>query len=301
MTKFVMLIGLPGAGKSQYAEHLKSDLHLNSPTILSSDAIRKEIYGDETIQDKPEKVFELMRQRTVTSLNEGRDVVYDATNISRKKRRHLLSQLPPCDKIACVIWAKYETCIKRDATRERSVGKSVIKRMLMNFQPPYFDEGWDRIEFKMNDTPYTRYDYDDWLDCEHDNPHHNNTVKEHTLRVMTAVSNITPARYAHKGLMDTIRISAALHDIGKKFVKSFKDSRGNPCEIAHFYSHHNVGSYFAIGYEEVLGLDIKKRAMIVWLINVHMEPFFNSKYYTTLRDDLKSAVNILHKCDVEGA
>ena len=242
-----------------------------------------------------------MRQRTVASLNEGRDVVYDATNISRKKRRHLLSQLPPCDKIAYVIWAKYETCIKRDAVRERSVGKSVIKRMLMNFQPPYFDEGWDRIEFKMNDTPYTRRDYDDWLDCEHDNPHHNNTVKEHTLLVMKAASNNITTRSAHKGLMDTIRIAAALHDIGKKFVKGFKDSRGNPCEIAHFYSHHNVGSYFAIGYEEVLGLDIKKRAMIVWLINVHMEPFFNSKYYATLRDDLKNAVDILHKCDVEGA
>lgn len=301
MAKFVMLIGLPGAGKSQYAERLHSDLHLTNPTILSSDSIRKEIYGDETVQDNPEKVFELMRQRTVASLNEGRDVIYDATNISRKKRRHLLSQLPSCDKIACVVWAKYETCVERDATRERSVGEYVIKRMLLNFQPPYFDEGWDRIEFKLNDTPYTRCDYDDWLDCEHDNPHHNNSVKEHTTKVMREALKRCYARSDKKGLDVVMIVTASLHDIGKKFVKAFKNSRGEPTEIAHFYNHHNVGSYFAIGYEETFGMNITQRALVYWLINVHMDPFLQTKYSASLSDSLSKLLNAFHECDVQGA
>ena len=301
MAKFVMLIGLPGAGKSQCAERLKGDLRLSSPLVIASDAIRKEIFGDETIQDNPERVFELMQQRTIAAITSGNDVIYDATNISRKKRRHLLTQLPSCEKIACVVWARYETCIERDAARSRTVGEDVIRRMLINFQPPYYDEGWNRIVFQMNDAPYTRADYDGWLDCNHDNPHHPNTVKEHTLQVMKAVIGNSPIRTNHKGLYNAIIVSAALHDTGKKFVKAFRDSRGNESEIAHYYGHHNVSSYYSIGYEETIGFDIKKRAFIAWLVNVHMEPFFNSKYYRSLDAELKSAVDFLHKCDEEGA
>lgn len=142
----------------------------------------------------------------------------------------------------------YETCLARDNSRNRNVGESVIRRMLLNFQPPYYDEGWDDIEFRLNDEPYRRSDYDNWLDCEHDNPHHNNTVKEHTLRVMTEAAKLQQGRRQGKGVAITLIVAASLHDIGKKFVKAFKNSRGEPSEIAHFYNHHNVGSYFASDY-----------------------------------------------------
>lgn len=157
MVKFYMLIGLPGSGKSEIARQLAD----GNTIVLSSDAIRKEFYGDETIQDDPAKVFEEMQRRTIAALKDGKNVVYDATNISRKKRKHLLSSITiPCQKIAYVIWARYETCLARDNSRNRNVGESVIRRMLLNFQPPYYDEGWDDIEFRLNDEPYRRSDYD---------------------------------------------------------------------------------------------------------------------------------------------
>lgn len=298
MVKFTMLIGLPGSGKTEVAKQLAND----NTIILSSDAIRKEFYGDETIQDNPSKIFEEMQRRTITALKSGKNVVYDATNISRKKRKHLLSSLKiPCKKIACVVWARYETCVARDGSRNRNVGESVIKRMLLNFQPPYYDEGWDEIEFKVNDEPYKRSDYDNWLDCEHDNPHHNNTVKEHTLRVMTEAAKLYQGRSPHKGVAITLIIAASLHDIGKKFVKDFKNSRGEPGEIAHFYNHQNVGSYFAIGYEETIPLHTKQRALIYWLVNVHMDVFLHTKYSAALPEDLSSLLNNFHQCDLAGA
>ena len=269
---------------------------------MSSDAIRKEFYGDETIQDDPAKIFEEMQRRTIAALKDGKNVVYDATNISRKKRKHLLSSITiPCQKIAYVIWARYETCLARDNSRNRNVGESVIRRMLLNFQPPYYDEGWDNIEFRLNDEPYKRSDYDNWLDCEHDNPHHNNTVKEHTLRVMTEAAKLQQGRRQGKGVAITLIITASLHDIGKKFVKAFKNSRGEPSEIAHFYNHHNVGSYFAIGYEETIGLHTKQRALIYWLINVHMDPFLKTKYSAALSDELSKILDAFHQCDLAGA
>lgn len=293
MVKFYMLIGLPGAGKSEITRQLAD----NNTVILSSDAIRKEFYGDEAIQDDPAKIFEEMQRRTIAALKNGKNVVYDATNIRRKKRKHLLSSITiPCQKIAYMVWARYETCIARDNNRNRSVGESVIKRMLLNFQPPYYDEGWDRIEFRLNDEPYRRSDYDNWLDCEHDNPHHNNTIKEHTLRVITEVAQ----KSRNRGAI-TLIIAASLHDIGKKFVKTFKNSRGEPCDIAHFYNHHNVGSYFAIGYEETLGLHTKQRALIYWLVNVHMDPFLKTKYSAELPDELSKILDAFHQCDVAGA
>lgn len=298
MVKFIMLIGLPGCGKTEIASQLA-----NNTIILSSDAIRKEFYGDETIQDNPTIIFEEMQRRTILALKEGKDVIYDATNISRKKRKHLLSSITiPCKKIAYVVWARYETCIARDIGRKRNVGESVIKRMLLNFQPPYYDEGWDEICFKLNDTPYSRTDYDNWLNCEHDNPHHNNSVKEHTMKVMEeAMALKKSGRGQGKGVIISMIIAASLHDIGKKFVKDFKNSRGDPSEIAHFYNHQNVGSYFAIGYEDTLGLSTKRRALIYWLINVHMDPFLHTKYSSALPSDLLNILNVFHQCDIQGA
>lgn len=297
MVKFTMLIGLPGSGKTEIASLLADD----NTVILSSDAIRKEFYGDETKQDDPAKIFEEMQRRSIALLKGGKNVIYDATNISRKKRKHLLSSITlPCLKIAYIVWARYETCLARDNDRNRNVGERVIKRMLLNFQPPYYDEGWDKIEFKINDEPYQRSDYDNWLDCKHDNPHHNNTVKEHTLQVMVEATKLQQGR-SRKGVAITLLVVASLHDIGKKFVKDFKNSRGEPSEIAHFYNHQNVGSYFAIGYEETLGLHPKQRALIYWLINVHMDPFLKTKYSSSLSNELSTLLDAFHKCDTLGA
>lgn len=298
MVKFYMLIGLPGAGKSEIAREI-ADFNA---VVLSSDAMRKEFYGDETIQGEPSKIFEEMQRRAIAALKDGKDVVYDATNISRKKRRHILSSINiPCCKIAYVVWARYETCLARDSARNRNVGESVIRRMLLNFQPPYYDEGWDYIEFKLNDDPYKRIDYDNWLDCYHDNPHHNNSVREHTENVMRQVSSITPARKQNSNCLLALLIAASLHDIGKKFVKDFKNSRGEVTEIAHFYNHQNVGSYFAIGYEPITKLSTNLRSLIYWLINVHMDPFLKTKYSAALPGGLSKLLDIFHQCDLAGA
>ena len=69
-----MYIGLPGSGKSTIAAAQKG------VTIISSDAIRNELYGDENILGKHNEVFELMLRRTREALLKGESVCYDATN-----------------------------------------------------------------------------------------------------------------------------------------------------------------------------------------------------------------------------
>ena len=78
MTTLYCLVGIPASGKSTFANE-----HINENTIwISSDNIRKEIYGAETHQDNNIEVFEMMYKRTKEALNSGVNVIYDATNIS---------------------------------------------------------------------------------------------------------------------------------------------------------------------------------------------------------------------------
>jgi hypothetical protein len=80
------------------------------------------------------------------------------------------------------------------------------------------------------------------------------------------------------------------HDVGKPYVKSFVDSKGNSCETAHYYQHQCLGAYMAYG----MGLSIET----AWLISVHMDPFLNTKYYNKLPTYLRDYVDLLHEADL---
>ena len=88
MATLHFLIGLPGSGKSTFAKKIAKD---NFAVILSSDNIRKELFGYEN-QDNNGKVFEVMNNRAIELLENNIDVVYDATNLNEKKRRTIISR-----------------------------------------------------------------------------------------------------------------------------------------------------------------------------------------------------------------
>jgi predicted kinase len=281
----IILCGIPGSGKSTYA---KSYIEQNVDTIhLSSDAIRKELYGDENIQGNPADVFSLMQKRAVEALNNGRNVIYDATNITRKDRASIIGICPKFTNIEChIIWAPIEVCIERDSKRERTVGKEVIDRMLKRFQAPYYDENIDAIAIIIPDKFSTNKYYHTIMNAmciPHDNPHHTLCVYDHCQEAYEELC-------CHSINYD-ICMAALWHDIGKPYVKAFVDTKGSPCEHAHYYQHQCVGAYMSYGLEYVT-------PYIAWLISTHMEPFFNSKYYNNLPPFLKKDIDLLHEADL---
>ena len=281
----ILLCGIPGSGKSTYA---KNHIERNPNAIhLSSDAIRKELYGDENIQGNPGDVFSLMQKRTIEALNNGHDVLYDATNITRKDRQGIISVCPKFAKIEChIIWAPIEECIERDSKRERTVGKEVIDRMLKRFQAPYYDEGIDEIKIMLPDKFKIAKYHDSVIfamKIPHDNPHHMLDVYNHCIEAFEEVCRTS--------VDSDVRIAALYHDIGKPYVKAFLDSKGNPCEHAHYYQHQCVGSWMSYGLPNVT-------PYLAWLISVHMDVYLNTKYYNKLPQWLKKDVDILHKADI---
>lgn len=281
--KFIMLVGIPGSGKSTHAKRLS---HRMNCTHLSSDGIRAELYGDEAIQGNPSEVFELMHKRTLEVLANGNSVIYDATNITRKDRASIMSKIPKYVEIEChIVWAPIETCIERDSKRERSVGKDVIDKMLKRFQAPYYDEGFNNIEIiRPEDFDMMGYMYDirKSITIPHDNPHHTYSVDEHCNaagKYIMYIDNYELIRAAYQ------------HDIGKGYTKSFKDAKGNVTEVAHYYQHQCVGAWVSYGMWNAT-------PYIAWLISSHMEPFFKSKYYLNLPPFMKNDIDLLHEADL---
>lgn len=292
--RFIMLIGLPGSGKSTWAEKYITE---NSNTvIISSDEIRKELFDNEWSQEDNDRVFYEMQNRVIHELSLGRNVIYDATNVVRKRRKTLLDKLPTyCKKEAHVIWAPIMTCINRDKFRTRTVGQNVIWKMLCSYQPPFFDEGFNQIYYNIDKVldvePYKK-EIEFTMQEPHDNPHHKYNIIEHCNKTSEYISNNYYAKTCDYGIL--VR-AARYHDCGKPLVKSFHNNKGELTDIAHYYNHQNVGSYLIPGlfyYEGDYYI-----TPISWLVNVHMDPYLDTKYYRNLPTFLKQKIDILHKAD----
>ncbi len=268
--ELVMLVGIPGSGKSTMSnEYIEKGY-----AVHSSDLIRRELYGDEETQGKASAVFEMIAQRARKDLSAGRPCVIDATNLSRRRRRSMLISLSKhAEKKTCaVVLASPETCMERNACRARTVPHEQIYHMLCAFETPYYYEGWDRIDVVMNGEPYV-FPREAAAVLSQDNPHHTLTLGEH----------IDAARdfcISH-GYPETVCEAAWYHDIGKLYTKRFMNRRGEPTETAHFYGHENYSAYLYLceksgirGGEKigVTGQANEKTLYIANLINWHMRP-----------------------------
>lgn len=282
--RLIVLCGVPGSGKSHYAMN-KS---IADPNLvwLSSDAFREKLYGDANCQDNPGMVFEAMQKEAIKALENGFDVIYDATSITRKARASILNIVPKYVQKCCVIiWAPIDVCIERDKVRKRTVGKEVIDKMLRRFEAPFYDEGFEQIVIHLSDVHYNKQDYYAKaiaaMNIPHDNPHHTLNIMEHCHECGNALQNDALPIVAEAGY---------LHDIGKPYTKAFKNAKGEDCDTAHYYGHNGVGAWISYGFS---GHNIT----LAWLISTHMAPFINQKYYNSLPACYKKWIDALHKAD----
>ena len=297
MPKLIMLIGLPGSGKSTYAKQYLAD-HIENTVWCSSDGIRKELYGDENIQGNPQTVFEHLHNKVGMYLHRGYDVIYDATNVTRKNRSGVIEKFKHIANIeAHIVWAPYIQCVERDKTRLRSVGEDVIKKFLYRWQSPNYDEGFKHIDLIYNCNVGWNYLHYrkcmiDNMHIEHENPHHTLNVIDHCKEVERLLSETYPQSsvFTEAGLF---------HDIGKPMTKGFKsDENGKMIPIAHYYQHNNVGGYLVYGCYEDTKLGKQKAVLVSWFTCNHMEPYFNSKYYKGLTGQYKEWIDAIHDADI---
>lgn len=273
MSELIMLVGLPASGKSTYAEYLKEKGY----HIHSSDKIRKELTGDVNSQDKNTDVFSELHKRIKNDLQNGISCLYDATNMSMKRRKTFLDEIKKydCQKTCILFIVPVEVCKERNLKRERKVPDSVFDKMLKQFQCPYYYEGWDDIKIEWYDGEVKPIDFD-W-NMDQDNSHHTLSLGEHMAEAVRYVCEKHPKNYS-------LAIAAGIHDIGKYYTKTFVDSKGNASKEAHYYGHENYGAYmFLVGQNRAVSTgdyecakkdkrEQKSNLYIASLINWHMRP-----------------------------
>lgn len=268
MTKFFMMVGISGSGKTYYAHSLGKNY-----IVLSSDEIRKELYGSEEVQENPAAVFELMKVRTIAALKEGKNVVYDATNLVRKRRVALLQQLPAnVLKTAVVVCTPITTCLKQNDARERQVPHEVIMNQLKVFEVPVEAEGFDHVITVMSGVEQRDFYENICNQMSHDSKYHTRGVGEHTKAMVKAAHADEPEN-------DFLHKLCRYHDIGKALTKTVDESGAG-----HFYGHEHVSAYITLG---ITG-DLRLAALVGEHMKLHNENFNVDKlkkYFT--EEDIK--------------
>ena len=143
----VVLMGVSGSGKSTFAAR-----HFGPNDVLSSDALRGLIAGDESDQSATQDAFELLRIALRMRLARGRLSVVDATNVQRWARRLLLDAARRHGRpaIAIVLDVPLTTCLERNELRlVNRLPAAAIRRQhrwLVESMPMLTAEGFARID-----------------------------------------------------------------------------------------------------------------------------------------------------------
>ena len=140
--RIVVLVGLPGSGKSTYVEQLGG-------VALSSDAIRKVLVDEETIQTIHDRVFQTLRYLLRHRLGLRRPVTYiDATNLTPEERSPYIGigKAYGCTLEAVYFDVPLAVCLERNRARQRMVPEEALATMAAKLVPPSEAEGFDLVK-----------------------------------------------------------------------------------------------------------------------------------------------------------
>lgn len=138
----VIVMGLPGSGKSYFARRLSKRLNFE---YIGSDETRKDMeamgkYGKENKQ----QVYDRMEFLAEKSLRERRDLILDATFIKENLRQQFISLALNKNSAYCIIWIEAaEELIKKRVSVKRDDSEAdfhIYLKLSQEFEapkPPY--------------------------------------------------------------------------------------------------------------------------------------------------------------------
>lgn len=289
----IVTVGIPGSGKTSWVKDYIEENKDKNIEVISSDEIRKELLNDIKDQSKNKEVFDIMKERTKESLSNGNITIYEATNISSKRRRVLLKEMKKYySKAICLF--KYKNlidCIIDNGARNKQVPDEVIERMYKNIEIPHKCEGFDeiiidydigrklyinnrrKIGLGMDKERFTECDsYKEYInllielglsscvEMSQDSKWHNLSLSKHMYFCYKKIKEVDK-------LDKNLLIASMLHDISKPIAR-IEDEENRYC---HYHNHENMSAYDVINilikYTKFCDRDIMD---IAWLINNHM-------------------------------
>ncbi len=164
MAHLILLIGIPGSGKSFVARQLVAECPHR--LLIATDTIRAQLFGDEAYQGPWgliwQEVERQFRQAVTpqrghffyghgkTSLQEVPEAIYDATNAARRSRKAAIALAKDTGFSHITgLWIDMplSLCLSRNRQRQRQVPEEIILQMHQQLTdaPPKLSEGFHRL------------------------------------------------------------------------------------------------------------------------------------------------------------
>jgi predicted kinase len=150
MAILYMLIGVPGSGKSTWIgqqDWAKDCVLVSSDKLIDIEAARQGKTYNDVFKEYIDEANRLMLEDVKAAVAEGKDIIWDQTNTSRKSRKSKLAKVPDYRKIAVVFATPDEAeWTRRLGNRPgKTIPMPVLKAMAEGLQMPTedeFDEIW---------------------------------------------------------------------------------------------------------------------------------------------------------------
>lgn len=313
--KVIFTVGLPGSGKSTFVKQLAIS---ENAVILSSDAIRQELFGDATKQ-KSRVVFRTLYERLNNLVAKGFSVIVDATNIERDCRVFALRKLPSTIKKECYYFdTPYSICVARNQQRKRHVPLLVMEKMRKHLEFPTVGEGFDVVHIVHDSSPYeisrqqfialiqSQPTYEELFQTlrsiplfkeiyqfDQENSFHQFLLCQHTYFVLAYINE-----YYMESDKLALQIAALFHDVGKPFCKKYKPFQ----QRYGYFGHENVSAQLVCHFLLELGFEKNFVLKVVYLVQFHMLIQYGgdkggSEIYHLLDGDLLTRLYFFREAD----
>lgn len=313
--KVIFTVGLPGSGKSTFVKQLAKN---ENAIVLSSDAIRQELFGDSTKQ-KSRIVFRTLYERLNDLVAKGFSVIVDATNIERERRMFALRKIPSNVQKVCYYFdTPYSICVARNQQRKRHVPLIVMEKMRKHLEFPTVGEGFNELHIIHESSPYDlsrqqfvsliqghpTYEelfqtlqavplFKEIYQFDQENPFHQFLLCQHTYFVYAYINE-----YYLESDKLALQIAALFHDVGKPACKKYK-----PLQQRYgYFGHENVSAQLVCHFLLELGFEKEFVLKVVHLVQFHMLIQYGgnrggSQIYHLLDGDLLTRLYFFREAD----
>lgn len=150
---YIMLVGLPGSGKSTYSlATFPNHVYLSSDSIIENMATTVNKTYNEVFDATIGPAQTIVDAQLELASFAKEDIVHDQTNLTIRSRMRKLNMLKNKDKywkVAIIFDTPEDLLFLRLSKRAESgkiISKSLMKRMSASYEAPTVEEGFDEIK-----------------------------------------------------------------------------------------------------------------------------------------------------------